>query len=271
MKKLGLIAGKGNLPVQIREFCKEHKIQLFVILVKGFGNKNDFQDYNCIELNFTSVGKAIKFFKNNKVNKILFAGNVKKPSFNIFTLDLQSILLLKAILQNKFLGDDSVLSTVINFFNKKGFEILEIDKILDNIKLEKGFNSFVKFQNKLLNDDIELGKSTLEKLSDLDIGQSIVVQQKNVIGIECIEGTEQLIKRCGEIKYTNGNKPILIKIKKVNQTRRADLPTIGPDTIEQLYKAGFCGLAFDYQNCLVMSIEKVIELSNKYKIFLYGI
>ena len=60
-------------------------------------------------------------------------------------------------------------------------------------------------------------------------------------------------------------------MKKNNQTRKADLPTIGPDTIEQLYRAGFAGMAIDSDNCLVLSIEKVIDLANKYNIFIYGI
>ena len=105
-------------------------------------------------------------------------------------------------------------------------------------------------------------KRTLNKLSDLDIGQSIVIQQQNVIGIECFEGTEKLIERCSKLKYKYGEKPILIKLKKINQTRKADLPTVGPDTIEQLYKAGFSGLVVDAENCLVLSVEKLIDLSN---------
>lgn len=271
MKKLGIIAGNNSLPLQIAKYCKENNIIPYIILIKGFAKKENYLNYNNIELKITSVGKAIKYFKNNDVKDIVFAGGVKKPSFNIFTFDLQGIILIKQILKNKFLGDNSVLNTVINFFNNKSLNVLEIDKILPTVHLDKGFNSNVDFGNKDYLDDIELGKQTIKTLSFLDIGQSVVAQNKNIIGIECFEGTEKLINRCAELKYNDCRKPILIKIKKENQTRKADLPTIGKDTIIQLHNAGFGGIAIDAENCLVVSINEVIELSNKYKIFIYGI
>lgn len=273
VNKIGLIAGNGDLPLQIVDECKKNNVEIAVVLIKGFANKNDYKNVkNLIELPFTSIGKIFKFLKNNNVKHIAFAGAVKKPSFNIFTLDFKALQLLKKILQNKFLGDNSVLNTIINFANVNGFDVLEIDKILSNVKFEKGFNSNVDFNhNYEFEKDIELGKNTLEKLSNLDIGQSIVIQQQNVIGIECVEGTKELINRCGQLQYKKGRKAILVKMKKVGQNRKIDLPTIGPDTIEQLHNNDFAGIAIDYENCLVVSINKVIELSNKYNIFIYGI
>lgn len=272
-EKIGLIAGSGNLPLQIVNECQKNNTDIAIILIKGFANKEDYKNAaNIVELPFTSIGKIFKFLKNNNVQNIVFAGAVKKPSFNIFTLDFKAIQLLKQILKNKFLGDNSVLNTIINFANKNGFKVLEIDNILNNIKFEKGFNSNIDFKgNTDFENDIELGKNTLEKLSNLDIGQSIIIQQQNVIGIECIEGTKELINRCGQLKYKTGRKPVLVKMKKIGQNRQIDLPTIGPDTIEQLHNNNFAGIALDYKNCLVVSINKVIELSNKYNIFIYGI
>lgn len=267
MKKLGLIAGSGDLPIRVSEYCKNNNIELFTVVLKGFGDKTQYN--NLIELDIGKVGKAIDFFKKNKVKDIVFAGSVKKPSFFKLKVDWKGFKLVKQILSNKILGDNMILETVINFFKSYEINVLEIDKILEHIKLGKGFNS--NMINKDHFYDIELGKEVINRLSDLDIGQSVVIQQKSVIGIECFEGTQKLIERCSELKYKYGKKPILVKLKKNNQTRKADLPTVGPDTIEQLYKAGFSGLVLDSENCLVISIERVIDLSNKYNIFIYGI
>lgn len=273
IKKLGLIAGNGNLPLQIVDECNKNNIEVVVIILKNFANRNDYKNVkNIVELPITSIGKALKFLKNNDIKDVIFAGGVKKPSFNLFVWDLKAFQLLKMILKNKFLGDNSILNTIIQFLNDNGFNVLEIDNVLENIKFNKGFNSNIDFSG--VNDfekDIELGVSVLHKLSDFDIGQSIAIQQQNVIGIECVEGTKELINRAGQLKYNKGRKPILVKMKKLGQNRQIDLPTIGPDTIEQLYNNGFAGLVIDYQNCLVVSINKVIELSNKYNIFVYGI
>lgn len=266
MKKLGLIAGGGELPLRVVEYCKNNNVELFTIVIRGFGDKTKYNNF--LELSIGKVGKAINFFKKNGVRDVVFAGYVKKPSFLGLKVDWIGIKLIKNILSNKVLGDNLVLETVIEFFESYNINVLEIDKIIDNIKLGKGFNSEI-IDNDFF-DDIELGKKVVGRLSDLDIGQSVVVQQKNVVGIECLEGTEKLIQRCSDLQYKNGKKPILVKMKKNNQTRKADLPTIGPDTIEQLYQAGFAGMAIDSENCLVLSIEKVVDLANKYDIFIYG-
>ena len=80
-----------------------------------------------------------------------------------------------------------------------------------------------------------------------------------------------MIKRCKELKYEAGRKPILVKIKKKGQTKKADLPTIAPDTIKQLKESGFAGIFMDCKNGLVLDKEKVIEEANKEGIFVYGI
>lgn len=269
MNKLGLIAGGGELPIKVVEYCKNNNVELFCVLIENFADIDKYKENKSIEITFGQVGKAINFFKKNNVDNIVFAGNVKKPSFGFMRVDFKGFLLLKQLLKNKILGDNTVLETVINFLSKYGLNILELDSFLDNIKLSRGNNSKIDATNYI--DSINYGAEILKILSKFDIGQSIVIQQKNVIGIEAVEGTENLIKRCADIKYKNGDKPILVKIKKDNQTRKIDLPTIGPDTIEQLYEAGFAGIAFDSKNCIILSVEKVIDLANKYSLFLYGI
>lgn len=269
MKRIGLVAGHGDLPLKILDKCKKDGVEVFCVLLNNFADNSKYKDFDNINVSFGQVGKIIKFFKKNNVNDIVFAGGVKKPSIGLMKIDFKGFLLLKQLLKNRILGDNTILETIISFLNKYKLNVLEIDSILDDIKLNKGNNTKTNANDYIEN--IEYGKTILQALSSFDIGQSIVIQQKNVIGIEAVEGTENLIKRCKDLKYSKGQKPILIKIKKLNQTRKIDLPTIGPDTIEQINEAGFAGIAIDCENCIVLSIEKVISLANKYNIFLYGI
>lgn len=270
MDRFGLIAGSGNLPLMVVEHCKNKKIELFTVLIENFPNKNEYNGSNFIVAEFGQVGKIIKFFKKNKVKNIVFAGGVKKPSFSHIKFDFKGFMLLKNILKNKLLGDNTVLETIVAFLKKYDLEVIEIDSLLDNIKFKQGLNTLT-ICNKEYFDDIKIGQDVLKKISEFDIGQSVVIQQKNIIGIECFEGTAALIKRCKDLKYDVGTKPILIKIKKSNQTRKIDLPSIGIDTIEQLHNSGFAGIAVDSSNCLVINITKVLDLAEKYSIFIYGI
>ncbi len=270
--KLGLIAGAGDLPLQVVEYCNNKGIDLYVVVLKDFANPSRYQDQKHIPLSLFQLDKCLKYFKSNGVRDLIFGGGVKRPSFNIFKcLTPTSLRLLSQILKNKFLGDNTVLSTIIRFFNQEGFSVLEIDQVLDHIKFSAGFNTQFRFKDEAFLQDIELGVQTLKALSNLDIGQAVALQQGCVLGIECMEGTKELINRCSNYKHPVGRGPILLKMKKTNQTRQADLPSIGPDTIMQLHDAGFCGLVVDSQNCLAISIKKTLDLADKYNIFIYGI
>lgn len=269
--KIGLIAGSGNLPLSIVEQCKQKSIKPYVLLMKNFANEDDYKDVERITINFGDVGKALSFFKKNNIKYVVFAGAVKKPDIKTIWPDLKGFSLLFQLLKCKIFGDDTILQTVIKFLEKNGLQIVPVDSILDNSKIEEGIAGNVKLPNENYKKDIELGINVLKTISDFDIGQSIVVQNGMVVGIECIEGTKELIKRCNQIKYNTGRKPVLIKIKKINQTKKADLPTIGENTILEVKEAGFAGIAIDYQNTLVINKEKTIELANKEKIFLIGI
>ena len=43
-------------------------------------------------------------------------------------------------------------------------------------------------------DDIKKGKTILDCISKFDIGQSLVIQSGNIVGIEAAQGTDQAYK-----------------------------------------------------------------------------
>lgn len=271
IERIGVVAGNGKLPISIVKECEKKNIKPFVVLLKDFANAENYKTYKYISINFGDVGKAISFFRKNKVKNIVFAGGVKKPDLKTIWPDLKGFFLLIKLLKCKIFGDDTILQTTIKFLEKEGFKILPVDKIMADIKIQAGIAGKIKLPNNDYENDINLGIKVLKQIGDLDIGQSIVIQNGIVIGIECIEGTEKLIKRCGQLKYTTGRKPILVKIKKSKQTRKIDLPAIGEDTILQVKQAGFAGIAIDCDNGLVIDKESVIDLADKNGIFIKGI
>jgi len=270
-KKLGIIAGGGNLPLIIIEECKKNKIEPVCVLIDGFANIDDYKGINTKTVRMGFVGKTLKFFKENKVEEIVFAGGVKKPSLSSIRTDFKGLVLLKELLKNKLFGDNEVLDTVVKFLEKEGLSILKVDEVLLNNKIKKGYEKNMKGLDRKYSDDIQIGVDALKQMSSLDMGQSIVVQQGVVIGVECIEGTENLIKRCGKLKYKDGRLPVLVKMKKKEQTEKADIPVIGKDTIKQLKKAGFAGVAIEANNCLILNKEETLLLADKEGLFIVGV
>ncbi|MDR1425577.1 MAG: UDP-2,3-diacylglucosamine diphosphatase LpxI [Rickettsiales bacterium] len=270
MTRLGLLAGSGKLPLEVVRHCVESDIELFCVLLRPYARAGDYAGLNYVELEIGQVGKIMNFFRKNNATQLVLAGAIEKPSLGLLKMDAEGFSLAKNLLKGKIIGDNSMLEIVISFLEKRGFQILELDCLVGNMKLDAGPNNGIKCKSEHL-EDIEIGRSVIEKLSEFDLGQAVVVQRKTVIGVECCEGTAGLIERTGGIRLSDNYGSVLVKIGKIGQTRKADLPSIGPDTMEQLHRGNFAGAAIDCNNCLIISRNRTVEMATKYNLFLYGV
>jgi DUF1009 family protein len=103
----------------------------------------------------------------------------------------------------------------------------------------------------------------------LDIGQAVIVQNGQVLGVESIEGTDALITRCAPLKLepTGG---VLVKVKKPQQEKRVDLPTIGISTVERIAECGFAGIAVEAGASLIIGRREVARRADALGIFIVG-
>jgi DUF1009 family protein len=270
MNRLGLIAGDGDLPHLLLRHCNRKGIQVFAILLQPFAQSCDFAGVEFEEMEIGHVGKAIKFLQKNKVEDIIFAGGIRKPSLNFLRMDLKGLELVKNLLRQRIRGDGQLTQVIIDFFTHQGFKVLAVDEVLRDLKLHKGVNGRIRCGRDYLK-DIQLGVEYLQQANVFDIGQAVVVQQKTLLGVECVEGTTELINRLEKFKFASGRLPVLVKIKKPQQPREMDLPTIGPDTLQQSHRSGFAGIAVDHRNCLVVNREIMLEEADRLGLFVYGL
>ena len=64
--------------------------------------------------------KNFQLFKSNKIDNIIMAGNIKRPSLTDLSFDFQTFKLAKNILLNKT-GDNDLLLSLKNFLKDKWF------------------------------------------------------------------------------------------------------------------------------------------------------
>ena len=117
--------------------------------------------------------------------------------------------------------------------------------------------------------DIESGARIARAIGALDIGQSVILQNGLVLGIEAIEGTDGLIRRCTELK-TEEKGGVLVKVKKPQQEKRVDLPTLGVSTIERLAECGFAGVAIEAGASLILNRREVARRADALGVFVIG-
>ena len=107
-----------------------------------------------------------------------------------------------------------------------------------------------------LQKNLDKAKTIYKYYKKTDIGQSIIVQNHLVLGIEAIEGTDELIERCYSYKR-KGDKGILFKFNKHNQSKLIDIPIIGLNTIKNLKKFNYEGIFLEKNKCIIVDKDIV--------------
>ena len=268
-KKLGIIAGGGCLPRLLIEHCRKIGRDYFVLAIENNADKAVFSpDIPHQWVRIGQAGTGFKLFAEQGVEEVVMIGTIHRPSLADLVPDLRTAAFFAKI-GLKSLGDDGILRALIKEIEAENMRVVGIHEVLPDLLVKEGLLTKAKPDKQALA-DIERGIEIALELGRLDVGQSVIVQQGLVLGVEGIEGTDELIKRCGTYKR-KGNGGVLVKLRKPQQDMRIDLPTIGTKTIEQLHNAGMKGIAVHCGNALIVNEQEVIDLANKYGIFIKGI
>jgi DUF1009 family protein len=116
--------------------------------------------------------------------------------------------------------------------------------------------------------DIEFGWPIAKRLGELDIGQAVAVKEREVIAVEAIEGTAEMIKRAGFLCPSGGW--TLIKAAKPGQDMRFDVPCVGADTIRELAANGGRCLAVEAGKTLIIDKPATLKLAERMGIAVVG-
>ncbi len=268
-KKLGIIAGGGSLPRSLIRHCQTVGRDFFVIAIEGNADPALFNDeIPHLWIRLGQAGTGFKRFRDEKVEEVVMIGTIRRPSFKELIPDMRTTAFFTKI-GVKALGDDGILRALIKEIEAEKMRVVGIHEVMNNILVRPGILGKVK-PGKDDYVDIRRGVAAAFELGRLDIGQSVVVQQGLVLGVEAIEGTDELIKRCSAYKR-KGNGGVLVKLRKPQQDMRIDLPTIGTRTVENAKASGLNGLAVHAGNTLIVDEAEVIRAADKAGLFIIGI
>ena len=265
---LCVIAGGGILPRKLADNFDPSGDRIFFLAFRNVTDPEVVAGRHHEWLDLGEVQKAIDAMHRNNVDKVVMAGPIQRPALSSLALDIRALqMLAKGGL--KAFGDDGLLSLVAKEIEKEGIKVIGIEQILPGVLTKEGLLAGPA-PTKISWDDIKRGLQVLNSLGPCDVGQSIAVQEGIVLAIEAIEGTDQMIERAGSLQR-NVSGPILIKISKTNQDKRVDLPTAGPETVNNAIRSGFQGLALEANNSLLLDKDRVIKIAEKNSFFVIGV
>lgn len=263
-----VVCGGGKLPRMIANEMEAKKKKFILLIIKNSNSDKSLDKFKNKYVNYGNIISELLILRKNYKN-IILAGSLLRPSLKDIKPDFNTLKILpklsKVLLKG---GDNYLLTFLLEELERMKFHVLGVKDIIPNLfNLNK---KTVSQPNQIDLKDVKKGGKILSTLSTFDIGQSIVIQQGNVLGIEALEGTDVLIKRIKKL-VKKGNKPILIKLAKQKQDLRVDLPTIGIKTIELCHKSNIKGIAYSKNKTVLIEKERIIKKMNEYKMFLLGL
>ncbi len=265
--KLGILAGAGALPGRLIDACRETRREFFVVGFEGIASADDVAGSTHQWVGLGEVNRTITLLHEAGVGEVVLAGAVARPSLGSMRLDGRARKLLMGIATAA--GDNSLLSLLINELEGEGFRVVGVDEILTDLRAPLGsIGSLAPDQDAWA--DIAVATRAARALGALDIGQAAIAQQGEVLGVEAADGTDALLARCADLRR-DGPGGVLVKLSKPGQERRADLPTIGPRTVEGARRAGLRGIAVEAGNSLVVDRAEVGAAADAAGLFVVGI
>jgi DUF1009 family protein len=256
----GLIAGEGELPVNTAKFASQKGYEVIAISLDS-SNKAQLSKY-CRKVYSFGPGelqKILDTLHSHEIRQVTFIGKVPKSIlFKRPILDRRAISLLKSV---KRLNDDKIMLVLIDELNKENIEVLDQTLFIKDLMAKKGVLTKLA-PNEAQNIDIEYGFQIAKAMGELDIGQSVIVQNKMILAVEAIEGTDKAIERGA--KLSDGNATV-VKVSKPKQDRRFDMPTVGLRTLKTMKKHGAKILAIEAGETFIAQENEMLKFANDNK------
>ena len=202
--------------------------------------------------------------KKKKCKKVLFAGKIDRPKILDLKFDIKGIYYLSRIIKASKLGDAAILKELIKILAENKVKLIKSNYFNPELTLKSGNFSITK-PNKLELISIKKGIKSLNSLNAHNHVQGLIIKNNTIIIKETSKGTKKMIQSINIFKKPGG---ILIKFPKKKQDLRADLPTIGLDTIKDCKKANLKGIVLKSNQNIVIDKIKCVNFANKNKIFI---
>jgi DUF1009 family protein len=272
---LGLIAGEGEFPKLVLRGAKRAGLRVVVVGLAGCCDPEVAREADAFySAGIARLGRWIRIFRREGAHEAIMAGRVAKsrmlalPGWRRWLAYLPDWASIKVwYFRTVDRRNDTLLRAVADEMQHKGITLIDSTTYCADAMAAEGALTRTQLSAAQLA-DAKLGWSIAKEMGRLDVGQSIAVKDKDIIAVEAIEGTDQMIARAGTLCKSGGW--VLVKVAKPRQDMRFDVPTIGPDTIRRLVEARASALVIEAGLTLILKREETLALADQHGIALVG-
>jgi DUF1009 family protein len=269
MPGLGIIAGGGTLPARVAAAGQAAGRRVFILGLEGFADPAVLAPWPHQILRMGAAGRILATLREHDCQDLVMIGPVRRPSLLDLRPDVEGARILARVGRAIFLGDDGLLAAVIKVLAEEGFRVIGAHEVMQGVIAPRGVLTRAAPDAQAMA-DIARGVAVARVLGAADVGQGCVVQQGLVLAVEAIEGTDAMLARCVPLRR-DGIGGVLVKLVKPGQDKRADLPTIGLQTVRNAAAAGLRGLAFEAGATILAERDACVAAADAAGLFLLGL
>ena len=274
--RVGIIAGGGNLPVEVADGLAAHGYPPFILLMEGEADREQrLRQYEHVIMALEQIGSLVSTLKRHGVTHLVLAGEIKRrPRLSDMRPSLGLLAIVPSVIAALARGDDGLLKVLTRGLEKRGIKVVGAHEVVPELTAEEGTLTAAKPTRSDWR-EIEAGRAAATAIGALDIGQAAIAIGGRAIALEGVEGTAGLLERTKELRHhgrmAGKTRGVLVKCAKPNQELRADLPSIGPQTVEAAHAAGLAGIAVEAGRSLILEGPATLARANALGLFIVGL
>ncbi|MFD1881115.1 LpxI family protein [Paracoccus pacificus] len=262
-----VIAGQGALAPAVLAALADQGESPVVAALQGFAPGPGITEFR--------LERLVPFMDSlldQGVDKVTFAGAVRRPHLDPELFDSRTASLVPRILSAIQSGDDAALRVLIAIFEEWGLKVIGTADVAPDLVPAEGH--LVGGPNGHDREDARRAVEIVRGLGALDLGQGAVVAQGLCLAVETLPGTNAMLDFVAAHKALRPNprgaRGVLYKAPKPGQDRRIDLPAIGVETVNAAVRAGLAGIAWEAGGCVLLDRTETEAAAREGGLFLWS-
>lgn len=263
--QIAIIAGSGVLPLAL----KAARPEALVFAPEGVEVALDAERFR-----FERLIPFLNHLLDRDVTTVVLAGAMQRPRLDPAMFDAATAQMVPRLLGAMQAGDDATLREMIVIIEEAGLSVVGVEDISPDLVPQNGVLT-AKAPSDADQRDAERAARIVAALGAVDVGQGAVVAQGLCLASESLPGTDAMLAWVADVGQglrpdPQGAAGVFYKAPKPGQERRVDLPTLGPQTLAGVARAGLAGIAWEAGGVILLDRARMVEEADRLGLFLWA-
>ncbi len=259
-KVLGLIAGRGDYPLQLARSAHAQGVEKVVAFAFRWETSREIERAadETVWLSLGQLRALLDAIASRSISSVVMAGQIKPTRLFSLRLDSLALSILKTLpLRNAH----TIFGAIGSELAKIGATLLPAHCFMEAAMPPPGLIAGREPTAREWN-DIRFGAHVAKVTSSLEIGQTVIVKEGTVLAVEDFGGTDATIKRAKKLSGPSGG-AVVVKVAKQGHDMRFDIPIVGPRTFKFLASSRISCLAVEARRTILLERDWICRRAER--------